>query len=279
MADNNIDKNNDTSAITKHDITKSMWIYYMGAELSNSYERLQSLIFCASMIPILKKLYKTKESLSQALKRHLIFFNTEGTLGTAIQGIVIAMEEENAQKKEGGNAIIGIKTGLMGPLAGMGDAIIWAAIMPIIIAIFIPLAKDGSPWGGILPLIIYTAVTIAISYSLIHSGYTVGKKSILDMLKGDKMKSIIFVANVIGLFMIGALSANYVKISTPMVFAIGEGSKIVLQDILNKILPGLLPLTAVYCIYWYLSNKGPYYTRILITVVLFSLIASILGIL
>lgn len=100
--------------LTKKDITKSMWIYYAGAELSNSYERLQSLVFCASMTPILKKLYSTDEELSEALKRHLVFFNTEGILGAIIQGIVISMEE---QKSNGENitddAITGIKTGLM----------------------------------------------------------------------------------------------------------------------------------------------------------------------
>lgn len=63
--------------LSKKDVTKSMWIYYAGAELSNSYERLQSLVFCASMTPVLKKLYTKKEDLSEALKRHLIFFNTK----------------------------------------------------------------------------------------------------------------------------------------------------------------------------------------------------------
>ena len=73
--------------ITKKDVTKSFWIYYFGCELSNSYERLQSLVFCASMIPTLKKLYPAKEDLADALKRHLAFFNTEGSLGGIIQGM------------------------------------------------------------------------------------------------------------------------------------------------------------------------------------------------
>jgi len=167
----------------------------------------------------------------------------------------------------------------MGPLAGMGDAIIWAALMPIIIAVFIPLAKQGSPLGGLLPLILYPAITLGISYMLIHNGYQLGKISILNMLKGNRMKSIIFTANVIGLFMMGALSASYVKLTTPMVVVMAEGSKIVVQDILNMIVPGLLPLVAVYGIYWYLTKRGPYYSRILAAVVVFSLVASILGIL
>ena len=82
--------------LNKQDVTKSFWLYYFGCEESNSYERLQSLVYCASMIPCLKKLYPKKEDLSEALKRHLAFFNTEGTLGGVIQGISIAIEEEAA---------------------------------------------------------------------------------------------------------------------------------------------------------------------------------------
>lgn len=266
--------------LTKKDITKSMWIYYAGAELSNSYERLQSLVFCASMTPVLKKLYDTDEELSAALKRHLVFFNTEGIFGAIIQGIAISMEEQRANGENvTGEAITGIKTGLMGPLAGMGDAVVWAAIMPIIISIFLPFASNGSALGGILPLILYPAITIAISYGLIHNGYTLGKKSVMSLLHGGKMKSIIFTANVIGLTMMGALSASYVNISTPLKLGFSSGTEIVVQDILNTVAPGLLPLSAVFIIYFYLRKKGPYYNRILLTVVAVSVIASVLGIL
>ena len=265
--------------LTKKDITKSMWIYYAGAELSNSYERLQSLVFCASMTPILKKLYSTDEELSAALKRHLVFFNTEGILGAIIQGITISMEEQKANGENvTDDAITGIKTGLMGPIAGMGDAIIWAALMPILFSIFLPFASEGSAFGGIMPLILYPAITIVISYLLIHNGYTLGKKSIVTLLHGGKMKSIIFTANVIGLNMMGALSASYVTLSTPLEFTVRGGSSIIVQDILDMVAPGILPLAAVFIIYAYLRKKGPRYTKILLTVVIVSVIASVLGI-
>lgn len=274
MAENQVKK------LSKKDINKSMWIYYAGAELSNSYERLQSLVFCASMTPILKKLYSTDEELSAALKRHLVFFNTEGIFGAIIQGIAISMEEQKANGENvTDDAITGIKTGLMGPIAGMGDAIVWAAIMPIIISIFLPFASNGSAIGGIMPLILYPAITIAISYMLIHNGYNLGRKSVISLLHGGRMKSIIFTANVIGLTMMGALSASYVNISTPLVFSFASGTDIVIQDILNTVAPGLLPLAAVFAIYAYLKKKGPRYNTILITVVLVSLITSFFGIL
>ena len=270
----------DGKILTKADITKSMWIYYAGAELSNSYERLQSLVFCASMVPVLKKLYKNKEDLAEALKRHLIFFNTEGTLGSIIQGIAISMEEERAKNGDvPDSAITGVKTGLMGPVAGMGDAIIWAAVMPIILGIFLPFANEGMAIGGIGPLVLYPLITISISYALIHKGYTLGKKSITGILRGGMMKSIIFTANVIGLIMMGALSASYVTLTTPLQFTVSEGTTIVVQDILNQIVPGLLPLCAVFGIYFYLVKKGPRYNVILVAVVVISLICSVFGIL
>lgn len=266
--------------LSKKDITKSMWIYYAGAELSNSYERLQSLVFSASMTPIIKKLYSTDEEISDALKRHLVFFNTEGIFGAIIQGIAISMEEQKANGENvTDDAITGIKTGLMGPIAGMGDAIVWAALMPILISIFLPFASNGSALGGIMPLILYPLITVIISYALIHNGYTLGKKSVVSLLHGGRMKSIIFMANVIGLSMMGALSASYVSIKTPLVFSFSSGTDIVIQDILNTIAPGLLPLTAVFLIYGYLKKKGPYYNRILLTIVAVSIITSLLGIL
>lgn len=271
---------NKKTTLTKKDITKSMWIYYAGAELSNSYERLQSLIFCASLTPVLKKLYKTDEELSKALKRHLVFFNTEGIFGSIIQGITISMEEQKSNGEEvADDTITGIKTGLMGPIAGMGDAIVWAAIMPIIISIFLPFASDGLAIGGIIPLILYPAITIFISYTLIHNGYTFGKKSVISMLHGGKMKSIIFMANVVGLIMMGALSASYVSISTPLTLSFSSGTDVVIQSILDTVAPGLLPLTVVFTIYWYLRKKGPNYNLILISIVVLSIIASVLGLL
>lgn len=82
------------------------------------------------------------------------------------------------------SSITGIKTGLMGPLAGMGDSIIWAAVMPLLIAIFIPFAANGSAMGGIIPLILYPAITLAISYGMVHKGYTLGRDSIIGLLQG-----------------------------------------------------------------------------------------------
>ncbi|ECZ5804207.1 PTS system mannose/fructose/sorbose family transporter subunit IID [Salmonella enterica] len=271
-----VERARESSALTKADITKAWFIYWLGAEVSSSYERLQSLIFCASMTPIIKKLYPQKEEQVEALKR----LNSEQTFGAVIQGISIAMEEQKTRGEPISDAsITGIKTGLMGPLAGMGDSIIWAAVMPLLIAIFIPFAANGSAMGGIVPLILYPAITLAISYGIVHKGYTLGRDSIIGLLQGGRIKELIYGANVLGLIMMGALSASYVKITTPLKISALKGSEVVVQQILDSIAPGLLPLAAVFAIYFYLVKKGPRYTTILLSIVALSIVCSLLGVL
>ena len=237
-----VERAREKGTLTKADITKAWFIYWLGAEVSSSYERLQSLIFCASMTPIIKKLYPQKEEQVEALKRHLNFFNSEQTFGAVIQGIS-------------------------------------AAVMPLLIAIFIPFAASGSAMGGIVPLILYPAITLAISYGMVHKGYTLGRDSIIGLLQGGRIKELIYGANVLGLIMMGALSASYVKITTPLKLSALKGSEVVVQQILDSIAPGLLPLAAVFAIYFYLVKKGPRYTTILLSIVALSVVCSLLGVL
>lgn len=265
--------------LSKKDIARCTNRLYIGAEMSNSYERLQALVFCASMAPALKKLYPDKEEYIQALKRHLVFYNTDSIPGGVILGIILGMEEQKANGEElTADAITSLKTGLMGPVAAIGDTIIWAAYMPILIALFLPFANQGNPIGGILPLIIYPLTTYLLMRYLATKGYQVGRESVLKILRNGSMSAVIFCANVIGLMMMGALSASYVTISTPFKLT-ASGSEFVFQEFLDMVLPGILPLTAVFLIYWYMTKKGPNFNRILLVVVIISVIGSITGIL
>ncbi len=266
--------------LNKADVNRAFWLYYFGCEESNSYERLQSLVFCASMAPSLKKLYSSKEDLAEALQRHLAFFNTEGTMGGLISGISLAMEEERAiEGTVPGEAITAIKTGLMGPIAGMGDGIIWAVVMPVIYGVFIPFAESGSSMGGIFPLLLWPGITIALQHWFTHYGYRLGRQSITGILQSGMMQSIIFAANVLGLIMMGALSSSYISITTPLVFTMGAGNTLEIQAILDAVVPNILPLFAVFGIYFYMQKKGPRYDRILLGIIVVSVVCALFGIL
>lgn len=264
--------------ITKKDVNKLFFRWYVRAEMSNSFERLQSLSFCSSMVPALKKLYPDKEKRAEALKRNLQFFNTEGIFGAAIHGTTLALEEQKARGENIPDEMItNIKTGLMGPMAGIGDTLTWGIIRPILLALAASFAMQGSALGVIFPFI-FVIVTYIIGNYLCNMGYRMGRNSIKELLSGGKINDVIYAAGIVGVFMMGALAASYVDISTPLQFAI-NGEEMVVQDMLDSIIKGLLPLGFVMGSYLFLK-KFPYkILPLLLVIVVICLAGSLLGIL
>ncbi|WP_122643060.1 PTS system mannose/fructose/sorbose family transporter subunit IID [Luxibacter massiliensis] len=268
----------DAPLLTKKDIRKSLHRWIFACEASNNYERMQSLAFCYSMIPCLKKLYKDKEQLSNALKRHLNFFNSQAIWSSPIQGMVLSMEEEMAKTgavSEG--AITGIKTGLMGPLAGIGDTIDWGTLRLIIYSVAVTFAAEGSALGAIIPFVFPIITYFVIAKPLWFLGYRLGRSSVANILESGWLKDLIFGSSILGMFMMGALSGSYVTLATPASFTIGESS-FVIQEILDSIAPGLLPLLAVFLIYYIIKNKTQKYGRISLVIIALAIILSLIGI-
>lgn len=267
------------SRLTKKDINHSFYRWYWSAEVPNSYERMQGLSFCYSMIPILQKLYTDPEQLSEAYRRHLVFFNTQGTWGTPIHGITIAMEEELSVSgvSEAGSdtAITSIKTGLMGPLGGIGDTIDWGTLKTIIYGIGVTFAMTGSILGAIIPFA-FTIITFLIGKNLWNMGYSIGRESVKSILHSGWIDKLISGTTVLGLFMMGSLSATYVKLEIPIKFTVG-GSDFSIQGIIDSLAPGLLPLGVVFGIYYVLSNKSQNYGLISVILVGLCLLGSLIG--
>ena len=79
--------------------------------------------------------------------------------------------------------------------------------------------------------------------------------------------------------MMGSLSSTYIKVSTPLKFAMANTQPIVLQEIFDQIIPGLLPLVAIFAIYWYFKKIGQRYNKVVLFVLVMSMVASFLGVL
>lgn len=264
--------------LTKKDVRNVFLRWCWTAELSNSFERMQALAVCSSFAPALKKIYKTDEEFEEALKRHLGFFNTQANWGCLIHGTVLAMEEQKASGEEiPGEMITGIKTGLMGPLAGIGDTLDFGTIQTIIFALGASFAKDGNVIGAFFP-VIFAIITFAESYFLFNMGYKLGKDSIKKVLSGGLIHRIIDCASILGMFMMGSLSASIVKVSTPLQWSFG-GKDLILQDTLNAIAPGILPLCAVFFVFWGMKYKKWTISKMLIILIVVSLVGAFLGIL
>ena len=262
--------------ITKKDIRKAYLRWYNTVEVSNSYERMQTVAFCYSISGILKKLYDKKEDYVKALQRHLNFFNTQGIWGSPLLGISIAMEEQKAKGSEvADEAITGIKTGLMGPLAGIGDTIDWGTWKPLIFS----LAAGFSAKGGIAGFFIcfmFAVIPFMEGFYLTNLGYKLGRNAVSMLLESGWIKQLITGSSILGLFMMGALSASTVKLESPIKFAMG-GSTTTVQAILDSILPGLLPLLLIVGIYIFFRKKGQKFGRVVFALLGLCLLGSAIG--
>jgi len=272
--------------VTEKDLKMTWFRWWLTTEVPHSYERLQALAFQWSIMPVLRKLYnKNTEELKEAYKRHLVFFNTQGTWGGApILGITLSLEEQRARAISEGkeapdpNIINATKVGLMGPLAGIGDSVEWSTIMYLLIAIALPWAKSGNAMGALFPLILFPLITYTYGYYFLKMGYGLGRESISVLLGGEKLKALITGLSTLGLFMMGVLTSNYVSVSTPLKWTI-SGKAFELQGILDKILPGMLPLLTVLLIYWYFTKKGLKVLKVLLWMVIIFFILGWIGLL
>lgn len=273
------DKTTDETHLNDHDLLQVYNRWYFTTEMSNSYDRLQGLAFCNALSPALRKIYRDDdEGYKEALVRNMEFYNSEGTIGCLIHGVTLSMEEENALTHSvPGQIITGLKTGLMGPLAGIGDALVWGTIKPIILALGCTFALQGNPVGAFVPFL-FPAVGFVAGLFFLKSGYRLGREAVMKLMHSGMITKVITGASILGLFMMGALSSSYVKVKTPLTFTMENANPIVVQKILDQILVGILPLAAIFGIYWFFTKKGANYNKVIIGVLVVSMIASFFGI-
>lgn len=244
----------DENAINARDLRRVFWRSFQ-MEFSWNYERQMNLAFVYALIPVLKKLYPQKAALAAALKRHLVFFNTTPHIVTLLLGITTAMEEKNSQQQEmEGTAIDNVKASLMGPLAGLGDSFFWGTLRLIATGIGTSLALQGNILGPILFLLVFNVPHILVRWLFTRWGYVLGTGVLHRVQKSGMMESLTYGASIIGLMVVGAMAASMINITIPLSFGAGE-AKTEVQEIINNIMPCLLPLISFGIVYWLLGRK------------------------
>ncbi len=280
MADNIV--KNDAGAgkkLDKKDIRKAYWLWQFFSHANYNYERMQGGAFAMCMAPLLQKLYPKKEQLVQGLQRHLVFFNTNPNVGTVIHGATIAMEEEKAAGAEiSDEAINAIKTGLMGPMAGIGDALDQGIIIPLMVALGISLGATGNLFGPLLVLIGLPIILMAIAYNCWMTGYRLGSNAIGSMLAGGRMKQIIGAAGILGCTVMGGLISSFVNFRTTIVFNIGQSTFDLQAQFFDAIMPNLLPLGVTLLAFFLMSKKQISSMKILIGLVIIGFLGGLVGI-
>lgn len=267
----------------------SVWWRSTFLQGSWNYERMQNGGWAFAMIPAIKRLYKTKEERSAALKRHLEFFNTHPYVASPILGVTLALEEERSNGTEVDDITIqGVKVGMMGPLAGIGDPVFWFTVRPILGALGASLAINGNILGPIIFFVAWNLIRMAFTWYTQEFGYKVGS-SITDDLSGGLLQDITRGASILGMFILGALVNRWVSVSfAPTVSSVklSEGAYIdwsklpegvngikeallqqasglsltdvkvtTLQNNLDSLIPGLAGLLVTLLCMWLLKKK------------------------
>lgn len=269
--------NNQQTKLTKSDINKTMLRWYLATELSLNYERMQSIAYTYAFIPVLKKLYPNKEDYKEALERHMKLFNTNATSGGLIIGLNLAMEEEKASTGTiTSDAIVAIKTGLMGPVAAFGDSFSAGTLQTLAILAASTLAAQGS-FLSLIVLFIGNAILMAELIFTTNLTYSKGRDAIKDVLSSKLMRHVLYGANILGMGMMGALTANMVNLQTSLSFGFGEAALSV-QDNIDAIFPGLLTISVLFLFYYLVGKKNFSISKIIFLTIIAGLVLSFFGI-
>ena len=237
---------------------------------SFNYERMQAAGWLYGIIPGLKKIHTEKEDLSLSMQHNLEFFNTHPFLVTFVMGIVLSMEQEKSDIA----TIRAVRVAAMGPLGGIGDAIFWFTLVPIAAGISANMALDGSIAGPIVFLLMFNVVQFAVRYWLMHWSYNLGTKAIEAITRNAK--EFTRAASILGIIVVGSLTSLYGGTTIALTIPNGE-SPIVLQTILDGILPKLIPLGLTLGLYWLIKNKNWSAVKCIALLLVLGLVGGFLG--
>lgn len=245
--------------IPKRDLIKSWLIWESFPQTCYNYERMMGQAMAHAFVPIARNLYKDDpERRREMMERESEFFNVHVEFGACIPGMAIAMEEQKSiDDKIPGDFITNIKTSLMGPLAGVGDTIWQGVVIPILLAICIDITRAGTGniWGALAYAVIILAAAYALSYFNFMFGYKAGSEAVVDFLEKGTLNKILKGASIMGCMVMGGLIVNYVTATCGIEFSSAGQVFNIQQDLLDTIMPKILPLGFTMLIYALLKKR------------------------
>lgn len=244
--------------LTKKDIFQT-FIFSNFQQASFNYERIHALAFCVDMIPTIKRVYKKKEDQIAALKRHNTFFNVTPAFCGPVIGLTSALEQAKSQGEDiDVSTINSLKVGLMGPLCGVGDPIMWGTLRPILAALGATLALQGSWLGPLIFFLVFNIIRLGIKWYGLKLGLSEGM-SLVQELSGNFLKKLTEGATVLGLFIMGVLVNKWTTIKVPLVVSKttfnGKTTITTIQNILDQLCPGLLSLGLTLLMMYLLKKR------------------------
>lgn len=266
--------------ISKKNLSKSFHHWYYGHLTCFSQEHMQTFGYLTSMLPIIEELYDNKEDQAKALKTYTAFFNTEPQLGTVIVGVTAGLEEARANGAEDvdDETINGLRAGLMGPIAGIGDSLVVGTVIPILLGIALGMSTGGSPLGAIFYIIVWNLFAYFGMKFLYFKGYELGGKAV-DFLVGPQGEALRESITMLGGIVIGAVAATWVSIKTSFTMTAAGATKpfLELQKTLDGVYPGFLTAAFVILCWYLLAKKKMSPIKVMLLLVVVAFVGVVIG--
>lgn len=260
--------------LTKKDLWKYSARYALCSQACMNYETSQSLGGVYAIEPYMEKLYGDKpELLSKKLIQHSQYFNCQSYFAAAIWAAALAIEETKDENAT--DMATALKTSLMGPFAGVGDAIFNTIPKVVFAALSAYAAIEGNILTGLVLLLVVTPLMIILRQIFINLGYFEGAKLVTE--RQEQLNNIREAISLLGVMVVGALIATTVKVQTPITINVGEASQS-LQDVFDSIVPRILPALTVFAVYKGLEVKKMNTTRMVWVVIAIGLVLAYFGI-
>ena len=257
----------ESKSLTKKDLFKANWRWLWSSQLSWNYERMMAPGYFFTVLPFLRRWYQDDE-LVEMMQMQSQFFNVNAFVGSFIIGMDLAIEEKQGSRAK--DTVAGIKTGLMGPLAGVGDMIFSAIIPTICGSIGAYMGLKGNPLGALIWIIV-NLIVLFTRFNFLNWGYYQGNK-LIDSASG-KLNLITDSAILLGVTVVGALIPTVIRAKVPFVYHAGKVT-LKMQDILNQIMPSLVPVVLVALVYWLLGKKNVTSTKMIWFVLILGIVLS-----
>jgi mannose/fructose/N-acetylgalactosamine-specific phosphotransferase system component IID len=265
--------------ISKKALSRSFHHWYYGNLTCFTQEHMQTFGYLASMLPIVEDLYDNKEDQKRSMNTYTAFFNTEPQIGALVVGITAGLEEARANQsgEVDDETINGLRAGLMGPLAGIGDSLIVGTLIPILLGVSMGLSSGGSPIGAIFYIVVWNLLAYFGMKFAYYKGYELGGKAV-EFLVGPVGNSLRKAIGCLGAMVIGAVAASWVPITTAISLKNASGKEYLnLQNQLDGVYPGLLTGVFIVFCWWLMAKKRMSPIKVMLLLVVIAFVGVLIG--
>lgn len=177
---------------------RSLWL-----QASFSFQHMQALGWWAAWWPALKVHQPQLESADPQSLAHTRFYNTH----PLFIGLVLGEALHAIEHGKSAEQLLASRDITMGPLGGLGDALMLVLIVPLSVAFSVGWTFQGSWWGPVMFVVVFSAIRLGLRFGLLNWAYRFGSTALLKFLQLQTRLKVQI--NRMGLWMMGVLIAGF----------------------------------------------------------------------